>query len=152
MDDEKLDEFIRKFHQEIKQDSIELYGKNFYERWQNPRYMDAMAQPDVMALLKGSCGDSMLFFLKFENGVVSEATYKTDGCAPSIVCGSYAAELALGKRPEELLKIDADMIIDRIGDLPEQVRHCASLAAGTIHKAVDKYLIEHAGKNRNPSS
>ena len=82
----------------------------------------------------------MEIYLKFKDNRVSEASYFTDGCASSTVSGSFAAELALGKRPEELADISADQVLAAIGKLPEEDLHCTTLAARTIHAAVDDYM------------
>ena len=136
-----IDAFVRQFQESILAEARENYGEVFCRRWQKPLYMEVMQDADVHARLKGTCGDTILLFLKFDHGAVQRASFQTDGCAPSIVCGSYAAELCLGKSPATLLEITADTIIRRIGTLPEDVRHCAFLAAATVHAAVDRYMI-----------
>ncbi len=138
--DDVIEEFGRKIRAGMLEDMREKYGELFFERWQHPLYLDAMADPDVMTLLKGTCGDSILLFLKFTDGVVAKATFKTDGCATSIVCGSFAAELALGKTPDELLQISGHTIMDRFGGLPDGQQHCAFHAASVLHKAAGQYL------------
>ena len=135
-------EFSRKMREGMLEDVRDKYGDIFFERWQNPLYMDAMADPDVIALLKGSCGDSMLMFMKFENGIVQKTTFKTEGCATSIVCGSFAAELSLGKTAAELLEITGETILKQFGGLPSEQQHCAIHAAATIHKAANQYIRE----------
>lgn len=137
-----IDAFVQKFQEEMLKQAIETYGEVFFRRWQNPAYMGFMANADAASLLKGSCGDTMEIFLKFKNGCVEKASFQTDGCAPSIVCGSYAAELSIGKSPEELLEISAETIINAIGKLPQEVQHCAFLSAATVHSAVDKYMLK----------
>lgn len=86
----------------------------------------------------------MDIFLKFKEGTVSEASFTTDGCGPSMICGSLAAELAIGKDPEELKKITAETILEVIGGLPEEDQHCASLAANTLQMALFRYLDQEA--------
>jgi nitrogen fixation NifU-like protein len=82
----------------------------------------------------------MQIFLKFQGDRVTEATFQTDGCGSSTVCGSFAAELALGRSPEELTEITGESILDILGGLPEEDRHCAFLAAGTLQEALDSYM------------
>jgi len=144
-----IDQAIQKIQEEILDQARKTYGEVFFQRWQNPLYVGRLENADVSAQLKGQCGDTMLIFLKFENGVVKKASFQTDGCGPSIVCGSFAAELSVGKSPEELLDISADKIISKIGTLPEEVQHCAYLAAETVHNAVDRYMIQQIKKNKN---
>lgn len=67
-----------------------------------------------------------------------------DECVYSVNCLVAAADLAKGKTPEAILDIDADAIRAAIGDLPTDHRHCASLAADTLHSAIDGYMKNHA--------
>jgi nitrogen fixation NifU-like protein len=83
--------------------------------------------------------DTMEIFLRFEGGRVREASFITDGCGPSMICGSLAAELATGKNPDEIREISAETILDTIGGLPEEDMHCASLAANTLQVALHNY-------------
>ncbi len=147
-----IDIFIQKFQEEMIKQARETYGEVFFQRWQHPTYMGVMEDADSSSLLKGSCGDSMEIFLKFKNGSVEKASFQTDGCAPSIVCGSFAAELSVGKTPEELLDLRAETIIEKIGTLPEAVQHCAFLAAATVHSAVDNYMIGQVENKKDKAS
>jgi len=147
-----IDSFIQKFQEEMLKQARETYGEIFFQRWQQPLFMGRLEDADVSSSLKGSCGDTIEIFLKFKNGLVENAQFQTDGCAPSIVCGSYAAELSLGKSPEELLEISAETIINKIGRLPQEVQHCAFLAAATVHSAVDKYMIKVIRKADNAAA
>jgi nitrogen fixation NifU-like protein len=42
--------------------------------------------------------------LKFHEGRVIKSTYMTDGCASSNICGSFAADMAMGKCPDEIMR------------------------------------------------
>jgi nitrogen fixation NifU-like protein len=104
--------------------------------------MGALDDPDAYAKVKGTCGDSVEIFLKFENGRVTKASFQTDGCGPSVVCGSYAAEMAIGKDPDELTEITGNIILEKLGGLPEENEHCAFLAAESLHQALNEYMIK----------
>lgn len=136
---ETLDDFVKDLQDEIFEDTIKAYGQRGFERWRNPLYMKPMDNPDGYGRITGPCGDTMKIYLKFERGVVKEASFETDGCGSSMICGSFAAELALGKRPAEIQDIKQETIIKTIGRLPEEDRHCALLAANTLLKAVCDY-------------
>jgi nitrogen fixation NifU-like protein len=102
--------------------------------------------PDGHSRITGSCGDTMQIFLKFEDNKVKKATFLTDGCGSSTVCGSFAAELALGKTPGELVEITGETILKILGRFPEENRHCAFLAADTLQDALNNYMIKRTGK------
>lgn len=136
---DKLDDFLNDLQETIFEDTLKVYGKTVYERWRNPVYNNRMEDPDGYGRITGPCGDTMEIFLKFEKGKVREASFQTDGCGPSLVCGSFAAELALDKNTDELQGITNETILDLIGGLPEDSRHCALLAANTLQEALSNY-------------
>jgi len=144
--EDTLDKFVAELQAEINRGTLETYGEVVFKRWQEPLYMGRMALADGYARVTGSCGDTMEIFLRFEEGQVKEASFWTDGCASSMVCGSYAAELARGKTLEELSNITGKTILDILGGLPDHDRHCAFLAAETLQKALEHYL-NVTGKN-----
>lgn len=50
--------------------------------------------------------------------------------------------MALGKTPDELLEITGDAILEKIGGLPEDKRHCAFLAGETLQEALHDYMLK----------
>ena len=92
------------------------------------------------AINDGYCGDMMSMWLFIENDIVKIATFHTDGCGPSIACGSMTTEMAQGKTIDELREITPRKIIEELGGLPVDHEHCASLAAGTLQLALEDYL------------
>jgi len=117
-----------------------ITGQVAFERWLKPLYVGTMRNPDGYGRVTGTCGDTMEIFLRFEKDRVKEATFQTDGCGSSTVCGSFAAELAHGKSPEELAEITGELILDVLGGLPKEDRHCAFLAADALQEALDDYM------------
>ena len=89
----------------------------------------------------------MEIFLRFEDERVKEATFLTDGCGSSTICGSYAAELAHGKNPDEIIGITGEIILSALGNLPEEDRHCAFLASEALQEALDDHMKKQRKKN-----
>jgi nitrogen fixation NifU-like protein len=137
-----LDNFAQKLQQQIYKDTREAYGIPAFKRWLEPQHMGSIDNPDGYARVNGKCGDTMEIFLRFENDRVKEASYRTDGCGSSNVCGSFAAEMALAKSPNELLEITGDAILEKLGGLPSEERHCAFLSAKTLQEALNNYMIK----------
>ena len=135
-----FDDFVNKLQNQIYDETREEYGEIVFERWKNPKYCGAMENADGYGRVKGTCGDTMEIFLRFENEMVKDASFITDGCGTSGVCGSFAAELAHGKNPEEITDITGEYILSFVGDLPEKDRHCAFLASATLQEALDDYM------------
>lgn len=97
-------------------------------------------EPDGKARLTGDCGDTMEISLAFRNNTVVDASHWTSGCAYSLSCVCTAADLALGKTPDEIIEIDDELIAESSGGLPRDHMHCATLAAETLHSALEDYM------------
>ena len=141
MTDEEFDLLAKQLQQQSFVDVREVFGEKGFERWLNPRFNQPMLDADCSACVKGTCGDTMEIFLKFHNNRVEKATYKTDGCGSSALCGSFTAELAHDKSPEDLLELDAEDVLRAIGTFPEKDKHCATLSILVLHEAVNNYMI-----------
>ena len=144
-----FDVFLQELQEHILEETKRDFGEKVCERWQNPLYIGVMHDADGQAKLKGTCGDSIEIFLKFDNNRVVNASFQTDGCGPSVVCGSYAAEMALGRRPDDLFEITGASILTELGGLPNDHEHCAFLAAESLQAAANDYMIKQARKPKN---
>lgn len=143
-----LDDFVQDLQEQIFEETRAAYGDVVFERWRNPIYMGTIDNPDGYACLTGACGDTMQIFLRFENGRVKNASFQTDGCGSSAVCGSFAAEIAIGKNPDELMEITGDAILGKLGGLPEEEKHCAFLAEESLQEALNDYMIKQRQKSK----
>lgn len=146
---DSFDEFADNLQNQIFEDTKKEYGQVFFDRWKNIVYMGKLKDPDGYARITGTCGDTMEIFLQFKGDKVTASSFFTDGCGSSGVCGSFAVELAQGKDPDEIMAIDGEQILEILGGLPEDDRHCAFLAVETLHKALDDYMKNKAKKDRS---
>ena len=135
-----FDDFARNLQKQIFEETKDAYGTVAFERWLNPRYAGALSDPDGYARVTGPCNDTMEIFLRFEQETVAEASFQTDGCGSSAVCGSFAAEMAHGKTPDELLDVTGEAILEKLGGLPKEEEHCAFLAGETLQEALSSYM------------
>ncbi len=138
----EMDDFVQDLQQQIFDETKQAYGERAFQRWREPVYLGTMEDPDGHASLTGICGDTMEIFLKFENDRVKKASFQTNGCGSSLVSGSFAAEMSIGKTPDGLLEITGEAILETLGGLPKENEHCAFLAAETLHDALNDYMIK----------
>jgi len=128
-------------HEETTIEEIKAnYSRVALDHATNPRNMGDMQGANGFASLKGQCGDTIKIWLKIDNGVITDATFTTDGCHNAIASCSMVAELASGKSVIESKNIEQQDILDALGGLPEEGEHCATLAAKTLKAAIEDYL------------
>jgi nitrogen fixation NifU-like protein len=144
----EFDNFVEDLQKQIFEQTREDYGDVAFQRWLKPLYMGTIDNPDGYGRITGSCGDTMQMFLKFEKHRVKQALFQTDGCGSSAVCGSFAAEMALGKTPDEIVDITGESILKKLGGFPEEDKHCAFLSAAALQDAVNDYMIKQSRKNK----
>ena len=126
----------------------DFFSPSAYERWLNPIYRGSMDNPDGHARLTGKCGETIEMNLKFDGEHVSQAAFETDGCAAITVCGSFAAEMAIGKSPEEILEITGETLMKTLGSFPKEEAHCDFLAAETLQEALYNFIIKETGSRK----
>ena len=122
-----------------------LYSERVIDYGTHPRNCGTLDRPDGYAKFTGPCGDTVEIFLCVGNDKILDIRYTTDGCMTSHAAVSAATEMAKGKTLRECLKINQGSILDHLGCLPEDSRHCALLAAITLHKALRDFAV---GKTR----
>ena len=145
---DSLDAFVRSLQSSIDEETKRDWGEIAYGRWKNPLFVGEIPNADGTGSLRGDCGDRITVYLKFDGSVVAEAAFQTDGCGPSLICGSFAAEKALGKTAEEILDITGEAILADVGGLPEDHEHCAFLAAASLRAAVDDHMARQVRSGR----
>jgi nitrogen fixation NifU-like protein len=138
----KIDELVKELKDQIFEETKEAFGDAAFQRWLNPIYKGSLDNPDGYACLKGRCGDTLEIFLKFDGEKVKEAAFLTDGCGAITACGSFVAEMSMGKSPDEILDITAEAIIEKLGGLPKDEAHCASIATETLQEALNDYMVK----------
>ena len=146
MNDDEFEAVVANIQQEVFADVRRAFGDIGFERWRKTRYRGRMADADSFARIRGKCGDSMEMYLKFRDGVVAKASYVTDGCGASALCGSFAAELATGRNPDDICRITGEDVLQMIGTFPKEEEHCASLAVETLQEALHRYMLQQTGR------
>lgn len=120
-------------------------SESFFNHALTPSNVGVLPNPDGFAMPKGACGDYIELYLKVENDHIVDARFIPQGCMNTTASGSALTELAKGATLAEAAKIDAEKIIDVLGGLPKDHRHCAVLAAATLKAAIRDYVKKKSG-------
>ena len=85
-----------------------------------------------------ACGDVMQLQIFVEDGVISDAKFKTYGCGSAIASSSLLTEWVKGKTLKEANEIKNTDIAKELA-LPPVKIHCSVLAEDAIKAAVKNY-------------
>lgn len=114
-----------------------------------PRLMGEMENADGRgAVGDPSCGDRVEIFIKVKDDHITDIRYRVKGCWGSLASTGQLCDLVLGKSIDDALYLDEEDIVDALGGLPEEKRHCARLALGAFHYSVRNFLLHHSGERQ----
>jgi len=119
------------------------YSDKVLEHYERPRNVGSLdsGSDDVGTGLVGApeCGDVIKLQIKVDDeGVISDAKFKTFGCGSAIAASSLATDWVRGKsinEAEELSNVD---IVEELS-LPPVKIHCSVLAEDAIKAAISDY-------------
>jgi nitrogen fixation NifU-like protein len=123
------------------------YSAKVLDHYENPRNVGTLDKndPTVGTGMVGApaCGDVMKLQIKVdENGVISDARFKTYGCGSAIASSSLVTEWVKGKTLDEAGTIRNTEIAQELA-LPPVKIHCSILAEDAIKAAIEDYKKKH---------
>ena len=111
--------------------------------------MDHFANPHNVGELEGAnavgevgnarCGDIMKMYLKIEDGVIKDASFKTFGCCAAIASSSITTDMIKGLTIEEALQLKNADVVKGLDGLPPAKVHCSVLAEEAVKNAIGNY-------------
>lgn len=132
------------------------YSNKVIDHYENPRNVGSLDKndPSVGTGLVGApaCGDVMKLQIKIENGVITDAKFKTFGCGSAIASSSLVTEWVKGMTVEQAAKIENSTIAEEL-NLPPVKIHCSVLAEDAIKAAIADYhkKNDHRGDGSSAS-
>jgi len=118
------------------------YSEKVLDHYENPRNVGKMDMndPSVGTGMVGApaCGDVMKLQIKIEEGVITDAKFKTYGCGSAIASSSLLTEWVKGMTLAEAEAIQNMEIVEELA-LPPVKIHCSVLAEDAIKSAIKDY-------------
>lgn len=118
------------------------YTKKVMDYFLKPRHVGEIKNPSGIAE-QGNivCGDVIKMTIKVnpKTQKITDAKFRSYGCASNIATASVATEMIIGKTIAEAKMISQDEIADFLGGLPAIKMHCSELAVETLQKAIADY-------------
>jgi nitrogen fixation NifU-like protein len=126
------------------------YSDKVIDHYENPRNVGSFAK-DESGIGTGmvgapACGDVMKLQIRVEDGVITDAKFKTYGCGSAIASSSLVTEWLKGKTLEQAGSIKNSQIAEELA-LPPVKIHCSILAEDAIQAAIADYRAKHDTAN-----
>jgi nitrogen fixation NifU-like protein len=131
-----FERLVAELAEEIARQEREMYSDVVIQEARHPSNLGRIVEPDGHGLVHGVCGDTMEIYLRLNDEKIEQAAFMTDGCGPTIACGSMLTKMITGKLLDEALEIMPEDLIEALNGLPEANQHCAELAVITFQNAL----------------
>lgn len=138
--DHNLDSYIEELQVEMDSLAMDEYGFEVVQRWKERPFFGLPENVSCSGRVTGDCGDSIEVFLDVSGEIIVDAGFTTDGCGASQVCGSMCCEMAIGHTVDQAADIEGQDVLERLGRLPEDKRHCAHLASKALEAAIHSWI------------
>jgi nitrogen fixation NifU-like protein len=123
------------------------YSDKVIDHYENPRNVGSFEKddPTIGTGMVGApaCGDVMKLQIKVEDGIITDARFKTYGCGSAIASSSLITEMVKGMSLDAASMIKNSEIAEELA-LPPVKIHCSILAEDAIKAAVDDYRNRHS--------
>ena len=132
----ELDDLVESIMSVLDAEDSKIYSQEVIAEFKNPANVGVVENADGTGISDGLCNDTMEMTLKLDGDRIAECMFFTDGCGATIACGSRLTKIAVGRTVEEALDIQPEELAAALGGLPEEHRHCATLAVIALRNAV----------------
>lgn len=137
-----MDDLMRDVYNRISKGDGRSQGEPASDSGILPENMRKLGNASSSARVTGKCGETMEMYLRVSGDRITEATFLTNGCQFSRLCGYVAAKLAEKRTVDEAAEIEGDTILSVLKHVPQEEAHCADLAAETLRTAVHEWMLK----------
>lgn len=117
-----------------------MYNEKVMEAFSNPHNVGEIENPDGFGKVGNAvCGDIMQITLRIKDNIITDAKFKTFGCAAAVATSSTATQMVIGMTIDEAYKLTNAKVVEVLEGLPPQKIHCSVLAEEAIKAAIDDY-------------
>jgi nitrogen fixation NifU-like protein len=117
-----------------------MYSEKVMEHFSNPRNVGELENANAVGQVGNpKCGDIMKIYMKIEDDIIKDISFKTFGCGAAIATSSMATELVKGKTIKEALSLTNSAVAEALDGLPPAKLHCSVLAEEGIKSAIADY-------------
>ena len=117
-----------------------MYSEKVLDHFSNPRNVGEIENANAVGQVGNpKCGDIMKMYMRIEDDIIKEVSFKTFGCGAAVATSSMATEMVKGKSIKEALELTNRAVAEALDGLPPQKLHCSVLAEEAIKSAIADY-------------
>ena len=124
------------------------YSEKVLDHYENPRNVGTFdpKKDNIGTGMVGApaCGDVMRLQIEVEEGIITDAKFKTYGCGSAIASSSLVTEMVKGMTLDEASAVKNMDIVEELA-LPPVKIHCSVLAEDAIKSAIKDYKSKTKG-------
>ena len=110
-----------------------MYSAQVLDHFENPRNAGELPNADVRVRVENpACGDVLELTATMESGKIAAIRFRAKGCVTAMACGSALTEIVSGMSVEEARRLRREVLVDRVGGLPEASQHAGYLAIDAL--------------------
>lgn len=124
-----------------------MYNKKVMDTFANPQNVGYIEDNDGAGKVgNATCGDIMEITIKVKDDVITDAKFRTFGCAAAVATSSVATSMVIGMTVDEALRLTNAKVVEYLEGLPPQKIHCSVLAEEAIKAAIEDYRKRQSEK------
>lgn len=114
-----------------------MHSDQLLRRFTDPAWVGDLERPSVV-VTEGNptCGDVVQIGLEVADGLITEARFRTLGCAVAIAASDAICELTRGRTLTGAEVLDFDEVERALGGIPEERLSCATAPLSAFRSAI----------------
>lgn len=110
-----------------------MYSAQVLDHFQNPRNAGEVQNPDARVRIENpACGDILELTASIAAERIVEIRFRAKGCVSAMACSSALTEMVSGRTVGEARALTREVLLQRVGGLPDASAHAAYLAMDAL--------------------